>query len=134
MRKREQIKIIYKKGELKMGKREQILKRLPYRNQNSKHVFVCFLKKSKLTEELDFLMRRHHVYFDYQRLECSVSTAEKHNRRYAWLMEYFTNAHMPELIKEGYDERRGDSTGVIITSSRKPMLVYSIGNFKYRGE
>ena len=37
---------------------------------------------------------------------------------------------METIIKKGYNEARGDSVGVIFTSSGKPMLIYSRGDFE----
>lgn len=113
-----------------MGKKEQIEKRLKYQNPNRDHIFVCFMKPDKYTKRLDFIMRRHHVWLDYQRLEVSTEQAMEHQMEYADLMEYVTKKYMKKLKEKGYNETRGDSTGAIITSSRKPVLVFSVGAFK----
>ena len=110
-----------------MGKREQINKRLKYQDPNRKHFFVCFIDYDKDAKRLDYIMRRHHVLFDYQRLECSVSFAMKHHVEYADLMERVTKKYWKLLIAKGYDESRGDNTGCMQTSSRRMILVYSRG-------
>jgi hypothetical protein len=113
-----------------MGKREQINKRLPYQKEERKHVFVCTMNIDDTTRRLDYVMRRHHVYLDYQNLSVSPKEAMKHNMEYADLMQKITWEYRYDLIKKGYDESRGDSTGVIISSSRQPYLVYSVGIFE----
>ena len=110
-----------------MGKREQINKRLRYQNPNRQHVFVCFIDYDKDAKRLDYIMRRHHVYLDYQRLEVSVKKAMQHNMEYADLMERITKKYWAQLTAKGYNESRGDNTGCMQTSSRRMILVYSKG-------